>query len=272
MTHTYRAFIDESGDDGLGKFREIGARGGQSRWLVISACLFRQTRQLDVVKWRDEISNKMPERKRRDLHFAQLNHGQKLATVQAISEKPLRAISVIAAKEPIPAEIYTEKNQLYFYMTRYLIERLFWLCRDHRPTAPEGDGRLAITLLRRGGMQYDAFQEYLKRLKGNQSGDVRIHWPVVDIDAVRAADHSTNASLQLADTIASAFAAGFEPDRYGNCELRYAEALKPVTYGRKGNYLSYGVKIVPQPESCNLNAQQIKMLNVWKQARQSPGP
>lgn len=265
MAHTYVAYIDESGDDGLDKpFRQIGNAGGSSKWLVISACLFRQTHSLDAVKWRDEISAKMPERQSRTLHFAKLNHGQKLAAVQTIVGKPLRALSVVAAKEPIPKGVYKEKNQLYFYMTRYLIERLSWLCRDLRTIAPEGDGRVAITFSRRGGMQYDEFRDYLRRLKADESGDVRIAWPVIDIEAVAAADHSKNASLQLADAIASAFAAGFEPDRYGNCEPRYAETLKPITYCRKKNYLSYGVKMVPAPDACDLDQQQLKMLEIWK--------
>ncbi|RUW22237.1 DUF3800 domain-containing protein [Mesorhizobium sp. M4B.F.Ca.ET.215.01.1.1] len=265
MAHTYVAYIDESGDDGLDKpFRQVGNAGGSSKWLIISACLFRQTHTLDAVRWRDEINAKMPERQSRTLHFAKLHHGQKLAAVQTIASKPLRALSVVAAKEPIPPDIYVEKNQLYFYMTRYLIERLSWLCRDHRPQAAEGDGRVAITFSRRGGMQYDEFRAYLERLKADESGEVRIHWPVIDIGAVSAADHSKSASLQLADAIASAMAAGFEPDRYGNCEPRYAETLKPITYHRKKNYLSYGVKIVPPHDECGLNQQQLKMVEIWK--------
>ncbi len=111
-------------------------------------------------------------------------------------------------------------------------------------------------------MQYDNFRAYLERLKLEK--EVRIHWPVIDINAVTTADHSTSASLQLADAIASAFAAGFEPDRYGNCELRYAQILKPVTYNRRGNYLSYGVKLVPNHDECDLDQQQLNMLEVWK--------
>lgn len=265
MVHTYSAFIDESGDDGLGgSYRKVGEQGGSSKWLVISACVFRTTYSLDAVKWRNEISAKMPERNRRDLHFAKLSHGQKLAAVQVLGSKPLRAISVLSAKESIPKGIYTEKNQLYFYMTRYLLERVSWLCRDHRRNAPEGDGRVAITFSRRGGMQYDAFREYLERLKSSPDQDVRIHWPVIDIKSVTAADHKSSASLQLADAIASAFAAGLEPDKYGNCEPRYAETLKPIVYNRSKNYLSYGVKIVPGSESCNLNKQQLKMIEVWR--------
>jgi hypothetical protein len=211
----------------------------------------------------------MPERKTRELHFYKLNHGQKLAAVQTIAQKPLRVLNVIAAKEPIPPDIYVEKNQLYFYMTRYLIERISWLCRDDRPMVKEGDGRVKITFSRRGGMSYGDFRDYLRKLKANKEQDVQIHWPVIDIDAVDAADHGKSASLQLADAVASSFAAGFEPDRYGNCELRYAETLRPVTYNRKNragakNYLSYGVKIVPNHDDCPLNDQQKTMVNIWK--------
>jgi hypothetical protein len=265
MGHSYVAFIDESGDDGLGRpFRAIGKRGGSSHWLVISALLFRQTHSLDAVGWRDEISARMPDRRSRTLHFTKLNHGQKLVAVQTIASKPVRALSVIAAKKPIPPHVYREKNQLYFYLTRYLVERLSWLCRDLRPKVPEGDGRVAITFSRRGGMSYDGFQEYLTRLKADRNGEVRIHWPVLDIGAVSAADHDKNASLQLADAVASAFAAGFEPDIYGNCEPRYAEIPKPVTYSRNGNFFSYGVKMFPRAEECGLDEQQLRMADLWR--------
>ncbi len=264
MSHSYVAFIDESGDDGLQKFREPGRRGGSTNWLVISACLFRQSYHLEAVRWRDSISDKFVNKKSRNLHFMDLNHGQRIVAAQTIASLPLRAISVLAAKGPIPAGIYTSKNQLYFYMTRYLIERLSWLCRDYRPQVPEGDGRVKITFSRRGGMSYESFRGYLQHMKNNPPADMKIHWPVIDIDAVDAQDHKSNASLQLVDAIASSYAAAVEADFYGNYEPRYAEILKPVTYNRKGNYLSYGVKVVPKYDDCGLDEQQMKFVDLFK--------
>jgi len=113
-------------------------------------------------------------------------------------------------------------------------------------------------------MSYGNFQDYLHRLKATQDQEVKIHWPVIDIDGVTAKDHSSSASLQLVDAITSSFAAAVEPTPYGNCELRYAEILKPITYNRKGNYLSYGVKCVPKPEDCNLNNEQKKLFELFK--------
>lgn len=274
MAHSFVAYIDESGDDGLQNFREIGRQGGASNWLIISACVFRQTHTLDAVSWRDEISSAIPDKRSRTLHFAKLNHNQRVVAAQIIANKPLRAMNVLAAKRPIQKGIYTDKNQLYFYMTRYLIERLSWFCRDLRPQVAEGDGRVAITFSRRGEMSsYQKFRDYLRLLKITQDQDVNIHWPVIDIDAVDAQDHSTSASLQLVDSIASSFGSAIDPNLYGNCELRYAETLKPIIYHRKGNYLSYGVKFVPKCEDCNLDLQQRCLVELFrKKKRQPPGP
>ncbi|MHC1547355.1 DUF3800 domain-containing protein [Phyllobacterium sp. K27] len=260
MIHSYVAYIDESGDDGLDKFRSPGGKGGASSWLVISACIFRQAHSLEAVKWRDEISSKIPEKKSRSLHFAELNHNQKVVVTEVLATKPIRVLSVLTAKKTIPKGIYTEKNQLYFYMTRYLIERMSWMCRDLRPQVPEGDGRVAITFSRRGGMSYQNFRSYLGKLREAKSDDVKIHWPVIDIDSVDAQDHAKSASLQLVDVAASAFASAVEPNIYGNCEMRYARNLKPITYHRKGNYLSYGIKLVPKYEDCSLNGEQMNFI------------
>lgn len=245
MAHSYVAYIDESGDDGLGvTFRAPGVQGA-SNWLVISAYLVRRSLDLDCVARRDEIVKGLPKKKTRELHFADLNHQQKLFAVQCLSQKPARAISILSNKTTIPAGVYNDKNQLYFYLTRHLIERISWLSRDDRfnSKTKEGDGKVKIIFSRRGGMSYPDFKAYMLRLKADQT--VQIHWPVIDINEIEAKDHSTRAGLQLADVIASAFASAVEPDNFGNCERRYAETLRPIVYQRYGNYQSYGVKPLP---------------------------
>ena len=160
MTHSFVALIDEPGDDGLGKFREPGQQGGQTSWLVISACVYRASRESEVVGWRDSILAKMPEKKSRMLHFEGLNHQQRIVAAQSVGQLPLRVMSVISNKRTIQPGIYTQKNQLYFYLTRYLIERISWFCRDNRPPVGE-NGQVKITFSRRGGMSYPDFRDYL---------------------------------------------------------------------------------------------------------------
>jgi hypothetical protein len=240
MSHSYRAFIDESGDDGFGKFRQRGALGGQSHWLVLTALVIRRTNELEAVRWRDEIARMRG--KGRELHFVNLDHQKRVAAAKHLAACPVRMVSVLISKPHLEPATFTQKNQLYFFAARFLIERLSWLCRDLRPTVPEGNGQVAITFSRRGGMSYPGFRDYLARLKTEQT---TIHWPVIDIAAVAAQSHSDSASLQLADLAASSFACAVEPDRYGNVELRYALILKERTYARAGNIINYGLKFFP---------------------------
>lgn len=261
MAHSFLAYIDESGDDGLANFRQPG-QGGASRWLVISACVFRSVHDLSAVKWRDAALGLMPERGGKDLHFYKFNHQQKLAVARKLAENPLRAINIMADKTVIPAGMYPDKNQLYFYMTRYLIERVSWLCRANATAGDEG--RCKITFSRRGGMSYADFRSYMTRL---QQMNTEIHWPCIDVDGIDAKDHSKLASLQLADAIASAFAAGVELDAYGNAEYRYAEAFKRATYAHgagANRYLSYGVKIVPPVENLALTPDQTRFVDLFR--------
>jgi len=269
--YSYIAYIDESGDDGLQNFRERGVRGGGSSWLVISACVLRFSSDWQTVVWRDEILSNMPEKRSTILHFVRLNHGQKVVAARYLAAQRTRVLSILANKRLMDPKIYVNKNQLYFYLTRYLIERLSWLCRDYRRIVRDGNGRVKIIFSRRGGMSYTAFQDYLLRLKADK--EVSVHWPVIDISGVEAHDHSRRAGLQIVDAIASSFAAGIEPNPYGNCESRYAEILKPIEYERGGNYFSYGLKPFPWFSEMELSDDQKRFVRLFeKESGSPPGP
>lgn len=250
MAHSFIAYIDESGDDGLpGHFRQPGGEGGPSHWLAIGATVWRQSRDLDMVGFAREIISNLPkQRKSKALHFKDLDHAQRVMAISGLATQPFRVTGIFAHKPIIPNGIYIEKNQLYHYMTRYLIERLSWLCRDYRPFVREGDGRVKIVFSRRGGMSYEDFQDYLRHLRDSHDPEIQIHWPVIDIDGLEAVDHSQRYGLQLADLAISGLRAAVEFDRYGNLEPRFAETLKPRVYERNGNFLSYGAKTVPSSD------------------------
>lgn len=247
MAHSFIAYIDESGDDGLGgQYRQPGRHGGSSHWLSIGAVVWRYSRDLDAVQWAKEIAAQMPAQKRnRTLHFADMDHPQRIMAIDGICQRPMRVVAVVANKPIIPAHTYVQKNQLYHYLSRYLIERLSWLCRDMRPDVPEGDGQLKIIFARRGGMSTDDFKAYLHRLRAADDPEIRIHWPVIDIEGIEAHDQPAKFGLQLADIAISGLTWALEPDYYGNCEPRFAKALKPIVYHRGANFLSYGSKLVP---------------------------
>lgn len=265
MAHSYIAYIDECGDDGLGNYRGPGASGGASRWLTLSATVMRMSRERDATGWRDEIRNQLhPKSHAKPLHFVGLNHAQRVMAVERLKTKPFRSICVVANKPVIPTGIYQEKNQLYFYLCRYLIERISWLCRDMRQRVPEGDGRVQIVFSRRGGMSYPDFRGYLEKMKAKSDPSIQIKWPVIDIEGISAFDHSTRAGLQISDIVASAITAGVEPNPYGHCELRYAEALRSKIYSRNGNYLSYGMKFYPWADTLPLTEEQKAMVKLFE--------
>lgn len=239
-------------------FREPGKDGGASQWLVVGACIVRASRDLELVRLRDEIRQACrPGSKRRDIHFKDFNHSQRRAACQVLARKALRFSCVLGLKNTPDASSFVDKNQLYFYLTRFLIERVSWFCRDHRSKVKEGDGRARIVFSRRGGMSYPDFQDYLRRLKHDHSTE--IHWPVIDIDGVQAADHSRMAALQIADCGVSAVAAAIEPDKFGNVEGAYISELAQNIYNRRGNYLSYGLKSLPTLSSAPLSQSQAEI-------------
>ena len=264
MTYSYIAYIDEAGDDGLSDvYREPGQQGGRSKWFIISALVMRYRYDLEAVSWKKDIVKDI-NYKSKNLHFCKLKHEQKVIVSEKISSFPVRGINIIDYKPMVPKEIYINKNKYYFYLSRYLIERISWLCRDMRRIVPEGDGRVKIIFSRRGGLQYSDFKSYMERLKDNI--DNRIYWPVIDIDGINALDHSKLAGLQLVDALASGVASGLELNYYGTTEYRYAEILKRIIYNKNYNYLSYGMKFLKSIKELypNLTESQKRMINLFK--------
>lgn len=261
--HSFNVYIDESGDDGMTSFRSRGSEGGASHWLVIGACVARASRDLEFVEIRDQIKRECrPKSKRRDIHFKDFNHYQKKRACQILAGKPLRFTCVLGLKNSPDAAVFTEKNQLYFYLTRFLIERVSWLCRDKRKQVHEGNGLAKITFSRRGGMSYDSFKDYLQKLRDDR--DTQIHWPVIDIEAISAHDHSRSAALQIADCGVSAIASAIEPDQFGNVENSYISELRGNIYNRNGNYLSYGLKTLPSLEKIHVPENQLVAINEFR--------
>mgnify|MGYP006284061139 CR=1 FL=1 len=118
MSHSFVAYVDECGDDGLAHYRTRLRSGGASHWLGVGAVVWRVSRDLEAVQWAKAILADLPQRNRKLLHFKNLDHNQRVMALRYLSDKPLRIICVMAHKPSLPPQSFAEKNLLYHYLCR----------------------------------------------------------------------------------------------------------------------------------------------------------
>lgn len=251
MPKKYFAYVDEAGDEGFGKLRNPGGTG-QSRWLCLGAIITTAENDAFLPSWRNEILSLFPRKKnQQEIHFTNLNHAQRLVACQRISEKPV-GVSVIASnKETIldSEEINTfkEKQHLYNYLVRFLMERLTHAC------ASKANGELAslhVTFSRRSGTDYQEMKQYFEFMKNGRElmRPVRsINWDVFNPSDIRVENHAVRAGLQIADIVTSATYAALEPDPFGNIEPRYSLAMKRRYLHTNKTILNHGLTLIPPP-------------------------
>lgn len=242
MTSSYRAYIDESGDEG---FVFLPGELGSSRWLVVSALVLRTAKDHQVVEVARQVREKLGKPSKKPLHFRELKHEQRLPYARMIGQMSARTVSVLVHKPSIQApEVFQQQAySLYRYATRLLLERVSWLCRDNHKT-DEGDGRVELIFSNRSAMSYDALRIYLERLRDDprEAAEVRVDWNVIDPKLVRAIHHDQLAGLQLADAVATSVYKAVNASQYGETEPRYLELIAPTIYRHEGNVNGYGLK------------------------------
>lgn len=241
---SFRVYIDESGEEGF-VFHPNGT--GSSRWLILSAVITRRENDLAVVRLMGKVRQVLGRERKQALHFCKLSHQQRIPYTREIAQAQLRTVSVLIHKPSIrePEKFQSQKHLLYRYACRYLLERVSWLCRDHRK-ADAGDGRAEIIFSNRSQMSYEELRDYLRKLRDTTNDmAVNVDWSVVDPDFVRAVEHSQLAGLQVADAVASSLYAAINPNQFGDTEDKYARLLLPTCYRHKGVVLGYGLKFWP---------------------------
>jgi len=242
MPSSFVAYIDESGDEGF-RFDQRS-----SEWFVLSAVVTRRATDLEAVRLVDDVRARLARPPKKPLHFRDLRHEHRLLYVDAIAKANLRSASVLVHKPSLlEPEKFGERYRLYFYVARYLLERVSWYCRDHRTSTDSGDGSLELIFSNRSGMSYVELRDYLSHLRA-QTGpiDVRIEWGVVKEDQVLSFSPGRRMGLQIVDAVAGSLFYAVEPSQYGFTEDRYARMLKPVIYHHRGRYLGYGLKFWPR--------------------------
>jgi hypothetical protein len=278
MTLRFVAYIDEAGDEGLGKLR-ANPSPAQSKWLTIGGILVREEHDRNLPQWRDEIMALFPAKRRRDLHFRTLNHDQKVAAVEYLAGKPFGVCCVCSNKITLCDEgalfkRFTQKGYLYNYLTRYLLERLTSAVKDAADRTGQ-KAELRVVFSRRGGTDYQSMNDYMTLMRDGleRVRPVRsIVWSVFSPDNIKVENHSRWAGLQIADVVTSATTAGLEPNIYGNYEPRYANTLAKRFLSRNRRVLNTGLVLVPPIGKCPLDASQERFVRGVNELWQAPGP
>ena len=85
MTTSFTAYIDESGDEG---FVFLSGERGSSRWLVLSAVVFRKSKDSEAVRVMREVRALLGKDPKNALHFREMKHEHRLPYVRALAAAP----------------------------------------------------------------------------------------------------------------------------------------------------------------------------------------
>lgn len=243
MGVSFVVYVDESGDEGF----KFDGEGQSSKWFVLSAIVLRKQNDLEITECLRNLRVRLGKPERHTLHFRDLKHEQKVVAAQEIAGAPSRTVSVICDKTRLDNPEYLSRGYgLYFYSVRFLLERVSWLCRDHRRKG-EGDGTAQVVFSNRSGMPYDELRQYLSLLESRPL-DVQVDWSVIrpDDKHITTLPHHLRAGLQAVDIVASSVWTAFEPNYYGNREPSYLREQLPKLYRKSGRLMGYGVKLWPK--------------------------
>lgn len=250
MPSSFVAYIDEAGDDG---FKFLPDNAGSTRWLVLTAVICRRENAHFPVESLKAAMATLGIDPKKPFHFQPMRHEHRNVLLHNIVGKPFRTISVLSYKPhiPSPERFQANKDMLYRYLSRLLIERLSWFCRDMHKASGVGDGKVELIFSNRSSMSYKDLRDYIHLLmiKDANGGQVKIHWPSFDAELVRSVPHEKMAGLQVADAVATSYYYGINLSRFGINDASYMNQLRAHAYRHKQRYLGYGVKFLTDFEA-----------------------
>lgn len=247
---TTHAFIDESGQRAF--------TPTSSDYFVMSAVIVQDVDVPAAAAFLAELRRELNRRPGDTLHFKNLHtHEERVHVSKRIGAIGFLTVStVVICKRRFNPERHgwTTDEATYSKTVELLLERLSWFARDecgiwNPPRDPFSRGGW-----RPGVMSYTLAHivryttAHLRQLEAQlrTRAETDIAWKHLDPRGGRLDQTSRVELLQLADLAVSATAKAFEPDRFGNTNRVYLEALASRLYRRRtGNLSSYGLKVYP---------------------------
>jgi hypothetical protein len=222
------AYIDESGDDGIG--------GKGSKWFVITALIANQEEATALGNTYHRIKQRINLDINKVIHWSELNHLRKKAVVEELANNEFSFCSVIVDTQHQDIVNTSPKlggRRLYFYTFRRLVERITWYCDDK-------GYKVRLYPENRAGVKYEELSGYLSYIQSQPDCEIRKDCILV----VRPKAKTQSNLLQLADSVCGAVQNAVE-HKYGVIEDSYLLTLRDKLYRRGGNAFGYGIKFMP---------------------------
>lgn len=227
MRNRFIAYIDKSGDEGIKRGTE---------WFILTAVIvdskddFKTSKAIDDIKTRLEIPPHKP------FHWKEIRRkhvSKKRIVVDRIAQENFRYINIVVNTNDM-GKVSLQGKLLYNYCCRYLLERITWF-------VDEKNGIVDLVFSNRSNISYDELKKYIDSLQYEPKCQIRSHV----IHNFGVFEMLQKKMLQFADACASSLGEAFNKDKYGYYDERFVLTLKDKLYRRKGNLLSYGLKLFP---------------------------
>lgn len=231
----FNCYIDETGDEGI--------ETGGSRWFILGALIVQKDSDFQTSKMVERI--KMTFGKKNDwvLHWSKIKkHDQKRYICKELhTEQWVFACVATDKAHPFITQSrgLREKDVLYFYSVRLLLERLSWYARDN------GNGKAIPIFEYRSSTSYDRMREYFEQLHNwVPKSEIQISWGNLEHQNFRIIPKRARRLMQASDCVCGAVKDGLEYSSYGLIEPTYILSMKDHLYSRAGKLFSYGLKFL----------------------------
>jgi hypothetical protein len=228
-------YIDEAGDEGIGT--------GGTRWFILGALLVPRESDLQTSKMVERIKTTFGKNNDWVLHWSKIKrHDQKRYICKELNTEKW-IFSCVATDKIHPlitqSKGMKEKDVLYFYSARLLLERLSWYARDH------SNGKAIPIFEYRSSTSYDKMREYFDQLRNwDPPSEIQISWDNLEYINFKIIPKRASRLMQASDSVCGALMDGLEYSGYGLIEPNYIISLKSHLYRRSGNLFSYGLKFL----------------------------
>lgn len=229
----YLVYVDETGDRGRSK--------ASSPFFGFAAVVFRKDRLPSVREAKQRVNRRLGRAEHVELHWSKnlKAHDKRYVAAEELAQLNLRIVysAVEKATSPEGSQLHGDRDTLYNYALRLLLERVSWLVDD-------AGGIARVTLAAVQGLPKRVPLGYLEKLRKRQT---QIRWNAVH-PKIEVRQAATRDGLQVADVAAGALDRAIRPatNPPHRMEPAYLLLLKHRIYtpGR-GRVASYGLKALP---------------------------